>query len=184
MVDKHKRVLSAAVLIILILFFVLSGGIIFKIGVLGITGIALYEYINVYSQTNSKAIIWVLAAGFVADIFILYFNSSEYILPIIYLVVLCSMSVPIFTKKYNAMSSAVTVIGYIYIINFFSLLVFIREHTLGSRLIWLVFIISWFSDTFAYYIGRLFGKRKLCPDVSPKKTVEGSIGGILGSIPS
>jgi predicted membrane protein len=101
MVDKHKRVISAVVLVILILFFVLSGGIIFKIGVLGITGIALYEYIKVYDCTNSKAITWVLAAGFAADIFILYFNSSEYILPIIYLIVLCSMAVPIFTKKYN-----------------------------------------------------------------------------------
>lgn len=182
MVDKHKRVLSAVVLVILILFFVLSGGIIFKIGVLGITGIALYEYIKVYDHTNSRAITWVLAAGFAADVFVLYFNSMEYILPIIYLVVLCSMAVPIFTKKYNVMSSAVTVIGYIYIINFFSLLVFIREHSAGDRLIWLIFIISWFSDTCAYYIGRKLGKRKLCPDVSPKKTIEGSIGGILGSI--
>jgi phosphatidate cytidylyltransferase len=43
-----------------------------------------------------------------------------------------------------------------------------------------VFIISWFCDTFAYYAGRFFGKRKLCPEVSPKKTVEGSIGGVLG----
>lgn len=43
----------------------------------------------------------------------------------------------------------------------------------------LVFIGSWISDTFAYFTGRFFGRHKLSPTVSPKKTVEGSIGGIV-----
>ena len=51
----------------------------------------------------------------------------------------------------------------------------------GKYLVWLVFIASWLCDTTAYYVGRMFGKTKLCPEVSPKKTVEGSIGGLLGS---
>ena len=48
--------------------------------------------------------------------------------------------------------------------------------------IWLVFIIAWGTDTFAYVFGMLFGKHKLCPSLSPKKTIEGSIGGIIGAI--
>jgi phosphatidate cytidylyltransferase len=48
--------------------------------------------------------------------------------------------------------------------------------------VWFIFISSWLCDTAAYYSGRFFGKRKLCPKVSPKKTVEGSLGGVLGSI--
>ena len=43
----------------------------------------------------------------------------------------------------------------------------------------LVFAISWITDTFAYFSGMLFGKRKLCPDISPKKTVAGAIGGTI-----
>lgn len=46
----------------------------------------------------------------------------------------------------------------------------------------LVFAVSTFTDTFAYFVGGLFGKNKLCPDISPKKTVEGAIGGIFGGI--
>ena len=46
----------------------------------------------------------------------------------------------------------------------------------------LVFVAAWMCDIFAYFTGRLFGKHKLAPHLSPKKTVEGSIGGILFSI--
>ena len=51
----------------------------------------------------------------------------------------------------------------------------------GLYLAIFVFIGSWISDTFAYFTGRLLGRHKLCPAVSPKKTVEGSIGGIVFS---
>lgn len=43
-----------------------------------------------------------------------------------------------------------------------------------------VFAVSTFTDMFAYFVGGLFGKRKLCPQISPNKTVEGAIGGIFG----
>ncbi len=43
------------------------------------------------------------------------------------------------------------------------------------------FIIPWTTDTFAYFSGMMFGKRKLLPRVSPKKTIEGSIGGFVAS---
>ena len=45
----------------------------------------------------------------------------------------------------------------------------------------MVFVGAWVTDTFAYFSGRLFGKHKLIPEVSPKKTVEGAIGGIVGA---
>lgn len=46
----------------------------------------------------------------------------------------------------------------------------------------LIFVISPFADTFAYFIGYAFGKRKLCEEISPKKTIAGGIGGIFGGI--
>ena len=51
-----------------------------------------------------------------------------------------------------------------------------------TNLIWAIFFISWGTDTFAYLFGIVFGKHKLYPSISPKKTVEGSLGGIFGSL--
>ena len=50
-------------------------------------------------------------------------------------------------------------------------------------LIWvfLIFAITWGADTFGYVCGRLFGRKKLAPRISPNKTVEGAVGGILGA---
>jgi len=54
-----------------------------------------------------------------------------------------------------------------------------RYKYVGQALIILCFLISWMTDTGAYFAGRLFGKHKLAPTISPKKTVEGAIGGFV-----
>jgi len=52
----------------------------------------------------------------------------------------------------------------------------------GNILIWLLFVSAWATDSMAYFTGMAIGKHKLCPKISPKKTVEGAIGGILGCV--
>lgn len=51
----------------------------------------------------------------------------------------------------------------------------------GALLVWLIFIGAWGSDTCAYSVGMLFGKHKIAPKLSPKKSVEGCIGGVVGA---
>ncbi len=52
----------------------------------------------------------------------------------------------------------------------------------GTSLMLITFIAAWSTDTCAYFSGRFFGKRKLIPNVSPNKTIAGSVGGVIGSI--
>lgn len=52
----------------------------------------------------------------------------------------------------------------------------------GVFFIFLAVFSAWMTDIFAYFAGRKFGKHKLCPKISPKKTVEGAIGGVLGEV--
>lgn len=51
----------------------------------------------------------------------------------------------------------------------------------GCALTWILFLCTWASDTFAYFVGSAFGSHKLAPSVSPKKTVEGFLGSIIGT---
>ena len=52
----------------------------------------------------------------------------------------------------------------------------------GARLVLALFIIVWFGDTGAYFLGSAFGKHKLAPRVSPKKSWEGALGNVLGNL--
>jgi phosphatidate cytidylyltransferase len=69
--------------------------------------------------------------------------------------------------------------GYVYITIFFRF-IFYTAQLDNNYVVWLIFIIAWSTDTFAYFTGLLFGKHKLAPIISPKKTIEGAIGGIVG----
>ena len=70
-------------------------------------------------------------------------------------------------------------IALVYILWGFCLMVLLRRINNGAYLYLMPFLGAWVSDSFAYFTGRLFGRHKLIPDVSPKKTVEGAIGGIV-----
>ena len=84
--------------------------------------------------------------------------------------------------KYSANQLFSTIFGIFYIPVMISFIFKTRETiAFGQWLAWMVYVSSWGSDTCAYAVGRLFGKHKLAPDLSSKKSVEGSIGGIIGS---
>ena len=66
----------------------------------------------------------------------------------------------------------------------FSMLLLFRQYEppVSYFLVFLSLGVAWFNDTFAYFSGYFFGKHKLCPEISPKKTVEGAVGGVAGDM--
>lgn len=74
------------------------------------------------------------------------------------------------------------VAGPIYVGGLFSNVGTLHRFAHGGEWVMLAMWFAWASDTGAYFAGRFFGKHKLAPRVSPSKTIEGSIGGLLGSL--
>lgn len=77
---------------------------------------------------------------------------------------------------------ALTVLGVFYISLFFSFMLLIHARPGGSVLILFLLFITWAGDAASYFIGSWKGRHPLCPHISPKKTIEGAIGGLVGGI--
>ena len=84
--------------------------------------------------------------------------------------------------RYTINDIAFTFLGILYVAFLFSFIVLTRNLVNGFFYIWLIFIGAWATDTFAYFTGRYLGKVKLLPAISPNKTVEGAVGGIVGCV--
>lgn len=176
------RILSALVAIPLLLTIVIKGGLLLKVAVLVVSILGLNEFYNAFRNINLYPIKYI---GLVSIILIFLFTlkntNANYIMLWFFinmiLVLFCSLR-----KKTDLNSSILTVFGIFYIVFFIYHVVFIANLTYNYQLIWLIFITAWATDTFAYFTGYLFGKKKLCPEISPKKTIEGAVGGVLGSI--
>lgn len=82
--------------------------------------------------------------------------------------------------SFSSLSATFTAITYVTVC--FTAMSLLRYMENGEYLFELIFIGAWVCDTFAYFTGRFFGKHKLAPELSPKKTIEGSIGGILFTV--
>lgn len=177
------RIISGIVAVPLLFFIVIKSGIILKVSIGILTLIAIHEFFNAFRQIHimpSKTI------GIFSVVFLFFITLKsvkiELVLMWFFLCIAWTLIHNLFKKKFNILSSSITVIGIYYIVFLMYHIVFIANHQKYSHLIWLVFISAWATDTFAYFTGYFLGSRKLCPTISPKKTVEGSIGGILGSI--
>ncbi len=100
----------------------------------------------------------------------------------LFLSVIASLLYLFDTKNRKLEDGMATIVGIVYIVYFSFHIVLIDQLGDARVLIWLALITAFGTDIFAYFTGMAIGKRKLCPTISPKKSVEGSIGGILGSV--
>lgn len=155
------------------------------VGVISLIGV--YEFLKVTGLTKKRTPFIYFSFIFTAVVFALAVFKQNILKENLFLVIsayiFVLMSVMIFFRSKCTFSDlALSFGGTAYITIFFLHLLFIRDSQLGNYNIWLIFISAWSTDTFAYFAGRALGKHKLCPTISPKKTVEGAIGGILGCI--
>ena len=151
--------------------------------------IGLVEFYNAFEKIGLKASkvfgIFGLLALYIINLMTLYYmgdRSQEGMLLWFFLVVIGSLLylfVHFETRKPE--EAFLTGFGLFYV-GYFSFHIILIDQTPYSILIWLVVLTAFGTDIFAYFTGYLFGKHKLCPSISPKKTKEGALGGVFGSV--
>lgn len=146
--------------------------------------ISMHEFYNAISK-NSKPVRWIgyIACISIAFIHIIPMEQLNLIIPLSIsgIMLLLFLHVILSQMKINIKDIAFTFFGIFYVAMFLMFLAIIRGMENGGVLIWYVIFASWSTDIFAYLVGKHLGKHKFSI-ISPNKTVEGCIGGIIGAV--
>lgn len=174
------RVITAAVGIPIIILILLAPKQVIAAVVMTVSCIGLYEYYKAVGLSNHKSLcIMGYLAAIVISVGAEFSVGSS--LALVYLYVAALFVLMLFSRRsIGVVHLSLLLFGLIYIPYFMSHIVYIRSMEYGRFYIWLVFIGAFLTDTCAYFVGCRFGKHKLCPTISPKKTVEGAAAGVIG----
>lgn len=187
------RLISGIILIAVALLLIIPGGPVLLVGCIAISLIGMMEFYRVIGvHKTSLAVVGYLAA--IIYYGVLYFwNQGEGILllTVAFLLVLLIFYVLTY-PKYRTEQILVAFFGVYYVAVLISFIYRVREldftvpgtgevMPIGKYVVWLIFLCSWGSDTCAYCVGMLFGKHKMTPLLSPKKSWEGAVGGVVGA---
>lgn len=180
-----KRIITSIVAIcVLVPVLIFSGTPVLPIAVGLATAIGIFEMLKCLGMHKKYVLaipLYAVALGMPS--FIRYSDinvgAACFIIAVAYLIVMFAAIVWSHGKLKFADGMA-TFIVCAYIIAAMNSIIYVRDFSdYGKYLYLLIFLGAWITDTFAYFTGMLFGKHKLIEDVSPKKTIEGSIGGIF-----
>jgi len=183
------RILSGlvgAAMCIVILFFYSSDYIVLNLAIGFISFMAVYELLIATKYVKSKLLV-ITALAFA--VFVPFFRNPYFSVPgktACFLFVALLFVFMLFENGNIRLEQMGLVFLISTVIPFaFSTIIYIRDffgQTGGVFYIVLIFLISWGTDIGAYFTGTFFGKHKMAPSISPKKTWEGAVGGVIGCV--
>lgn len=178
------RLISGIVLVAVAIGAICKGGLILA-GVLLFLALAgMREYYRA-TGLSGKPMTWLELTAYIGAVgyfAALVFLGNDYLLPV--LAASCVLVLFLYVIMYptfRSLEAAGYVFALVYIVVMLGFVYMIRCRFKGNVEVWLIFLGSWGADTCAYCVGRLFGRHKMAPVLSPKKSVEGAIGGIAGA---
>lgn len=181
------RFLSSIVLVIVVAAALILGGPVLFLFTLLIALKAYFEMTRatkVRGEGKKVCLVEIFGAlGVLGYYGVRYYADTEtYVMLTVTITIIAILFVYVFTfPKYNANQIMAAIFSFIYAPIMLGYLYLTRNLEHGIYIVWLIFISSWICDTCAYLVGMAFGKHKLAPVLSPKKSVEGAIGGIAGA---
>lgn len=184
----NKRTVSSLVLVILIgIVMFINKPILDTICVLVLSIAGVYEYNKAFKDAGYHPLEWV---GYLCSLGIIFIGMdiqpevkilfAKVAIPII--LILMFINIILKNLKVNIIDLSISVLCAMYIPLLFSFVKCVMNMQHGRIMVLFVILGAFASDVLAYLIGSKFGKRKLCPVISPKKTVEGAIAGVIGVV--
>lgn len=176
------RALSSVFLVVAALITIFAGGDVLLVTLMILSLIGASEFYKVFHiEKKAPGIIGYI--GIVVYYLLLRFGCTTYYLMFIVALLVGLMGIYVITfPKYKTEEIMAGLFGVIYVAVMLSFIYQVRILEHGVFTVWLIFLCSWIADTFAYLTGVTMGKHKMTPVLSPKKSVEGAIGGIVGSV--
>ena len=183
-----KRVLIGIAGVPILVFLIYKGGYFFLSLSVIVQVLSLYEFYNLFKDKNifPLKIFSIIAYTGLLGLSFFYFEHLEYIINLFVIFILLTITFEVFRKeKRNPLNPIVSISGFLYItvpfifLNLFNMNAGLQQGKFNVVLY--IFVLIWVCDTFAYFGGRLLGKHRLS-EISPKKTIEGSISGVIFTI--
>lgn len=175
------RLISGIVLVIVALGTIIYGGnlLFATLVIISLIGMSeLYKLLDVHNKPLG-------IVGYLGAIIyygLIYMERVDLFLMLTIGLVVLLMFVYVFAfPKYKSDQIMLVFFGMFYVAVMLSFIFRIRVYEEGAFLVWLVFLSSWGCDTCAYCAGVTMGKHKMAPKLSPKKSIEGGVGGVLGA---
>ena len=177
-----QRIITGAVLaVLMIAIFALSGTVVYPVIMTLLCFIGTWEMLGcVGHEKNYYLSVPAILVSVLSPVIAYFFGYGAMLAVVMsYITVLLAESV-FFDEKVKVTDVSTVFLTTLYVVLCFTALLRLRYVSTGAQYIYiLVFVAAWITDTFAYFTGCFFGKHKLIPKISPKKTVEGAVGGVV-----
>lgn len=178
------RLISGIILVIIALATIISGSWILFFTLLAVSLIGMRELYKVMKVSDEHVTVLELVGYLGAVLYYIAMKADfgNYGTMAIIISMILILFVYVFGyPKYHAEQVMAAFFGVIYVAVMLSFIYLTRSLPDGKFLVWLIFLCSWGCDTCAYCVGMLIGKHKMAPVLSPKKSIEGAVGGVAGA---
>lgn len=178
------RLISGIVLVIIALATIISGSWILFFTLLAVSLIGMRELYKVMTVSDEHVTVLELVGYLGAVLYYIAMKADfgNYGTMAIIISMILILFVYVFGyPKYHAEQVMAAFFGVVYVAVMLSFIYLTRSLPDGKFLVWLIFLCSWGCDTCAYCAGMLIGKHKMAPVLSPKKSIEGAVGGVAGA---
>ena len=184
-----KRTLSGAVLLIASFVLIYFGGVYLKASTCILALIAFFELTRALKVNGKEYPITYFGYFSILIFYVLMIFGMPGVVLFSEVIISLMIFLSIFVAKYPKYKTdeiVKIIFSYVYAPLFLSFIPLTRDLNDGFYIVWMIYICSWGYDTFAYCVGMTFGKtvgnHKAFPVLSPKKSIEGIIGGLIGAM--